>query len=165
MKKILYLFIFLLASCMLISLPIKAQSDLGPKWDINEQEPTELLWEIEYLANKKKWEEVQNTKLDKITSKACDELWWDSRFTITKTFCYIKNNSWSYLQYVMYTWLAAATIIIIRNWFLLVTSSDREKQMWTFKKNMTYLVIWIILITCFYFILDVFVSVINFIAK
>jgi hypothetical protein len=64
----------------------------------------------------------------------------------------------------MYIWLTGATIFIIRNWFKIVTATDKEKQIWVFKKNMINLIIWVILLTSFYFILDAFVSVVNFVA-
>jgi hypothetical protein len=172
MKKFLYLFILLFTFSIPIFSLTYAQGTPGgdgPKketWWNFENGPVKLLEEINYNANKKKSEEVQNTALNHITSKAgCEDLWVKSTFTLTKTLCYIKNNSHSYLQYFMYMCLTVATIIIIRNWFLLVTSSERGKQMETFKKNMKNLVIWIILLTCFYFILDVFVSMVNFATK
>jgi hypothetical protein len=83
---------------------------------------------------------------------------------LTKTFCSIKLAIKWYLQYIIYIWLAWATIFIIRNWFRIVTSTDREAQMKKFKTNMINLIIWVILLTSFYIILDVFVSVVNFIA-
>lgn len=177
MKKIISLFI-LLSTLLLPSFSI-IYAQGSPWWDTPwwtspkketgwnfENGPVRLLEEINYNANKKKSEEVQNTPRNHVTSKAwCEDLWVNSTFTLTKTLCYLKNNSGDYLQYFMYICLTVATIIIIRNWFLLVTSSDRWKQMWTFKKNMKNLIIWIILITCFYFILDVFVSMVNFATK
>ena len=171
MKRILCLIIFLLSFSISFFSLTYAQSlpgGDGPEKEtgwVFDNGPVKILEEIEYNANKYKSKEVQDTKLNHVTSRACDELWVLSSFTLTRTLCYIKNNISSYLQYFMYIWLTVATIIIIRNWFLLVTSSDREKQMWTFKKNMKYLVIWIILITCIYFILDVFVSIVNFMTE
>jgi uncharacterized RDD family membrane protein YckC len=85
----------------------------------------------------------------------------DSRFTFTRTLCYIKNNIWSYLQYIMYIWLTAATILLIWNWFKLVTSQDREKEMKNFSKNLVYIIIWITLLLWFYYFIDIYVWVIN----
>jgi hypothetical protein len=85
----------------------------------------------------------------------------DSRYTLTRTLCYIKNNSWSYLQYVLFTWLTLATIFIIWNGFMLVTSSNREKQISTFKTNLIYTVVWITLLLWFYYFIDIYVWIIN----
>ena len=57
----------------------------------------------------------------------------------------------------------AATIFIIRNWFKIVTATDKEAQIKKFTSNMLHLAIWVILLTSFYFILEAFVSVVNFI--
>jgi hypothetical protein len=73
----------------------------------------------------------------------------------------LKNNSWSYLQYIMFIWLVAATIFIIRNWFKLVTSPNREKQIIVFKKNMIYIIVWVTLLVCFYYFIDMYVWIIN----
>jgi hypothetical protein len=61
----------------------------------------------------------------------------------------------------MFIWLAAATILLIWNWFKLVTSSDRGKQMTTFKKNLIYIIIWVTLLLWFYYFLDIYVWIIN----
>jgi hypothetical protein len=55
--------------------------------------------------------------------------------------CNIKANLGNYLQYVVYIGLTAATILLIRNGFKLVTASDRGKQMSEFKKNFIYIII------------------------
>jgi hypothetical protein len=129
-------------------------------WHFN-QNPVKVLEKVKKNANRKKSEEVQKTQLDNTTSKWCTDVWIYSNFTITRTLCYVKNNSWSYLQYVMYFALTAATIFLIWNWFNIVVSSDKEKQMTTFKKNLIYIIVWIVLITCFYYFIDIYVWIIN----
>ena len=159
MKKYYILFIWIFA----LLFPIWFSSSYN--WS---QNPTNLVQDIKYEANKDKSQQIQNTEYDAVTSKdtAClSEVNWDGRMSITRTLCSLKNLSRDYLQYVMYIGLTAATIFIIRNWFKIVTSSDREKQMWTFKKNMLYLVIWITLLIWFYYIIDLFVSVVNLVAE
>lgn len=133
------------------------------KWITDSSNPVDLVKKVYRQANDD-WSKVQKTALDSVSSKYCDDLYLEGKFTIARTLCNIKFNIKWYLQYIMYIWLAGATIFIIRNWFKLVTATDKEWQMKTFKKNMINLVIWVLLLTCFYFILDVFVSVVNFIA-
>jgi 4-hydroxybenzoate polyprenyltransferase len=65
----------------------------------------------------------------------------------------------------MFIGLTAATILLIRNWFLIVKSTDREKQIWVFKKNLLYIVIWVFLLIWFYYIIDIFVSVVNIVTE
>ena len=108
-----------------------------------------------------KTRDILATPWNNATSKWCRDIWVDSRFTFTRTLCYIKNNSWGYLQYIMFIWLTFATILIIRNGFKLVTSTDREKQFTTFKKNMIYIIIWIVLLTWFYYFIDIYIWIIN----
>ena len=129
-------------------------------------DPTDLLKMVKHKANDDNGSRVQVTPVNNVTSKVsyCDINVTDSRFTLTKTFCSIKLAIKWYLQYIIYIWLAWATIFIIRNWFKIVTATDKEGQMKKFKDNMIKLIIWVILLTSFYFILDVFVSVVNFIA-
>ncbi len=130
------------------------------------QNPIGVLNAVKYNANKHKIEEVQQTQLDNISSNCNDSIWWVSwRFTITKTICNIKSQMGSYLQYVIYIWLSLATILLIRNGFKLVTSKDKWNQMKEFGKNIVKIIIWVILLISFYYILDVFVSVINFVAE
>jgi len=159
MKKVLYSFIWIFAafiSSFLISNTANAQTDRNFN-----QSPVRILETVKKNANAKKSEEVQKTQLDNTTSKWCTDIGVDSRFTFTRTLCYIKNNVWSYLQYVMFIWLTAATILIIRNGFKLVTSDDREKQISTFKKNLIYIIIWVALLLGFYYFLDIYVWIIN----
>jgi hypothetical protein len=108
-----------------------------------------------------KTRDILATPRNNTTSKWCRDIWVDSRFTFTRTLCYIKNNSWGYLQYIMFIWLTVATILIIRNGFKLVTSTDKEKQFTTFKKNMIYIIIWIVLLTWFYYFIDIYIWIIN----
>lgn len=129
------------------------------------QNPVRALDTFHDKANNSSSNRVQRTDLDTISSGPCKELSVDGRFTITRTLCNIKASVWDYLQYIMYIGLAAATILLIWNGFKLVTSSDREKQMTTFKKNLIYIIIWVVLLVAFYFIIDVFVSFVNLVAE
>lgn len=129
------------------------------------QNPVKIVDDIKDKANKNKSDQVQNTDYDNTSSRSCSEVSLDDRFTISRTLCNIKDHSKDYLQYIMYVWLTAATILLIWNGFKIVTSSDREKQVATFKKNLTYIIIWVVLLTGFYYIIDIFVSVVNIIAE
>ena len=157
MKKVLSLLMLPLFGVMLISLitPVNAGWDFG--------NPVKIITEIRDNANKDRTNTIQKTDLDPVTSKysICEWIAPDSRFTFTRTLCFIKNNIWDYLQYAVYIWLVAATIFLIRNAFQIVTAENKEKQMETFKKNLRRIVIWVVLLTAFYYIIDIFASVVN----
>jgi len=164
--------------CLFISLPILLiwfsciclagkDPDYKPESERNfeQSSPVGILEQVKNEANKKRSEEIQNTDLDNVTSTWCIDTLWDRKgFTITRTLCNIRMNIKSYLQYVVYLWLSAATIFIIRNGFRLVMAEDRGSQMKTFGKNILKILIWVILLVWFYYIIDIFTSVVNYIA-
>ena len=125
--------------------------------------PTDLLKKMYRESNDDKGNKVQATRLDNVNSNHCDEIGVGGEFTIYRTICSIKYAIRSYLQYIMYIWLVGATIFIIRNWFKIVTATDKDGQIKKFKENMINIIIWVVLLTSFYFILEAFVSVVNFI--
>lgn len=142
-----------------------SQNSQNSQYSVFNNDSTDVLHYFYYEANKKSSDRVQNTELDYVNSNSCRELGVDSRFTISRTLCYIKENIGDYLQYIMYVGLSAAVIFLIWNGFQLVTASDREKQMSAFKKNLIYIIIWVILLVSFYFIINIFVSFVNLIAE
>lgn len=164
MKNFIYSFVIILATFLMlfwVSPLNNVEAKKSSKdWNFN-QSPVRILTTVKQNANASRSEEVQKTELDQTTSKYCKDIGLDSRFTFTRTLCYIKNNIWSYLQYVMYLWLTAATILLIWNWFKLVTSQDREKEMKKFTKNLIYIIIWVTLLLGFYYFIDIYVWIIN----
>ena len=169
MKKISYAIMMLFVMLWCVALPVYtlAQSEQknheGKGYFSESADPMTLV--TQYYRNTNKTDPVQETDLDVVTSDGCTELAVDGRFTISRTLCNIKSNIWNYLQYLMYIWLTAATIFLIRNGLKIVTSPDKEKQMSTFKKNLIYIIIWVVLLTWFYYVIDIFVSVVNLVEK
>lgn len=152
MKKILHLWLMLfigMGSVLPISHIQAAASDARK---IAEENPVKL---VERVKDESK---IQNTELDKVTHRWGD---FGDDYPITSTLDHARDNIWDYVQYIIYIWIAAATIFLIWNAFKVVTSQDREKQMGTFKRNLTYIIIGVILITWFYFILWLFSGMIN----
>ena len=152
MKKYIYLFITAFALIISISSVACAQWKVTWKdWIAEDQNPVDLLKRVQYMANDEIDGSVQVTPLNKVSSKdPCFDLGVDDTFTITKTFCSIKKHIKGYLQYIVYIWLVAATIFIIRNWFRLVTAPDKEAFMKDFKKNVINIIIWVIILTILY---------------
>jgi len=105
------------------------------------------------------WYAIQETALDWVT----DLEWWYSReYKISNTLDYIRKNMDPYLQRVIYAGMVLATISIIYVWFLLVTNSihkqwDRSK----IKNNIVYALLWVFLLSGFYFIIKVIVALIT----
>ena len=158
MKKSIYLSILSFFAVILV-LPI-SHSDAA---NFNYNDPMQAIRQVRDDANKNRVTAIQNTDLDNTTSKGsmCDGIAPDSRFTITRTLCSVKANIKNYLQYVMYIWLTAATIFLIWNGFLIVVSPNREAQMKTFTKNLKYIVVWVVLLTWFYYIIDILIWLVN----
>ena len=137
--------------------------EAGSWWWFNYNDPVQVLDNVVDNANKNPSDDVQNTKMDKVTSRL-NSCWIAGKYTFSNTLCFITNNLYYYLQYVVYIGLAMATIFLVWNWFQLVTSADKQKQIWVFKKNLINIGVWVILIVAFYIIIDIFVSVVNLVA-
>ena len=102
---------------------------------------------------------IQETALDGVTDL---EWGYDRKYKISNTLDYVRKNMDPYLQWAIYAWLVLATIAIIYIWFLLVTNSihkawDRTK----IKTNLMYALLWVFLLSWFYFIIKVIVALIT----
>lgn len=163
MKKIVK---FVLSFGLSLSLFAWISSQVDAVWGgwFENNDPIQVLDNVVDNANSNPSEDVQDTKMDTVTSML-DSCWVDSRFTFSNTLCYISNQLHYYLQYVVYIALAVATIFLIWNGFQLVVSNDKQKQIWKFKQNLINIGLWVILVIAFYIIIDIFVSVVNLIAK
>lgn len=158
MKKILY-WLTLLIIVSTIFLPQINCYAKAWQWKFGDN-VADLVTKVYESANDDASSKVQSTRLNNISSRHCQQLYLDSRYTLTRTLCDLKEWTWTYMQYAIYVWIVAAVIFLIINGLKIVTSSDKEKQIWVFKKNITYVIIWVILLLAFNFILDVFVSVV-----
>ena len=124
--------------------------------------PSKLLDDI--YKDQTKSDTVQETALDEVNSTN-SKMWADSRFSITNTLYSIQSKMHNYLQYVVYIGLSAAVIFLIWNGFNIITSPDKGKQMEEFKKNLKYIIVWVIILVAFYTIIDVFVGIVNLISR
>jgi len=121
--------------------------------------PIEILDKVAGEANADRSTRVQNTALDAIT----DTQWWyQSQYKIANTLDWIRNNINPYLQRIVYIGLAIAVILLIYNWFLMVTNSlhgawDIAKV----KKNLINILIGVLILTWFYLIIKIVVWLIN----
>ena len=119
--------------------------------------PQEILDRVAGEANKNI--AVQETALDWAT----DTMWgYPRQYKISNTLEYLRINIAPYIQWVVYIWLVVAVILVMYNWFLMVTHSIHSQ--WDFTKiqgKLKYIAIGIILLTGFYAIIKLVVGLIN----
>lgn len=102
---------------------------------------------------------VQDTALDWVT----DLQWtYPRQYKISNTLDYIRQEIDPYLQRAAYIGLVASTVWLIICWFLLVTwwiskSSWFEKVKWKIFNAL----IWVFLLSWFYLVIKLFISIIN----
>jgi len=129
-----------------------AQSDSRWKYGNN---PTAILNEVNYKANANGSYAIQETALDGIDA-------WNSRDRIYQTLDDIRDKISPYLQWMVYIGLSAAVILLIYNWFLMVTGGLHDS--WKFEKlkgNMINIGIWVLLLTWFYSVLKLIMALVN----
>ncbi len=154
-KKFKKIFIFISTMSLVFIWLSFAQND---RWGDYWSDPMMIFETMVDEANSD-WYAIQETALDWVT----DLEWWYSReYKISNTLDYIRKNMDPYLQRVIYAGMVLATISIIYVWFLLVTNSihkqwDRSK----IKNNIVYALLWVFLLSGFYFIIKVIVALIT----
>lgn len=120
-----------------------------------------LLDQVVDVANEE--HSIQQTQLDGVTSQG----WGYSGnpdYKFTNTLEYLKNNVDPYLQWIVFIWLALATIFLIYNGFMMTTNIIHGKgELGKVKDNFIYIGIGVVILTGFYYLIDIVVAVINFI--
>ena len=102
---------------------------------------------------------IQQTALDSATDKQGS---YQSQYKIANTLDWLKNNIAPYLQWMVYIGLAAATILLIYNGLLMVTNSlHGTGDITKLKKNISYIIIGVIILTGFYFIIRLVVALLS----
>jgi hypothetical protein len=87
MKKIFHLFMVLFILVVSVLPVLQTQA-----WDW-EKSPVKILQDVKDASTAHEGDKVQDTQLDDTTSRWCTDIGLDSRYTLTRTLCYIKNNS------------------------------------------------------------------------
>lgn len=102
---------------------------------------------------------IQETALDWVSDSQGD---YSLNYKISNTLDYFRKNMHPYLQWIVYVGLVLATISIIYLGFLLVTwNFHKEGELSSIKKKLMNVVIWVILLTGFYFVVKLIVSIIT----
>jgi len=106
-----------------------------------EQSPEELVWSLK--------SSVQQTALD-------NSIWWNWQW-IKKTLEDVKWWSSWYIQWLWYIWLSIAIILIIYNWILILANFWEEDKLSKAKKKFLSIILWVVILTTSYVIINVVV--------
>ncbi len=102
---------------------------------------------------------IQETAMDWISDQQWD---YDRAYKISNTLDYVRKNLDPYLQRAIYAWLVLATIWLIYTWFLLTTNAIHNQWDWTkVKTNTINILLWVFLLSWFYFIIKLIVALIT----
>lgn len=150
-KRLKKIAVFLLFSP--VCLTFASSDNWGGYWT----KPIEVLDSVVGEANKT--DQIQETALDGISN---DQGSYQSEYQIANTLDYLRLHIATYLQWIVYIGLSLSVILLIYNGFLMVThvvhkSGDFSK----IKKNIMYIVIWVIILTSFYAIIKLVVGLLN----
>lgn len=151
MKKILGAFLIL---SYVFSFFAVAQNSWESKYG---SDPIRILDAVVGEANEEY--QIQQTSLDDATSTQ----WaYASQYKIANTLDRFRNNINPYLQWTVYIGLSIAVILLIYNGFLMVTNVvHKQWDISKIKTNIINIVIGVIILTGFYFIIKLAVSIIN----
>lgn len=120
--------------------------------------PTEITKTVAAKANE--WAtNVQDTKLDGINNNESSSL--NSQYQISRTLMRLANDEngvIAYIQWTLYIWLVAATILLIWNGFKLVTPDAKMNDV---KERIKNILLWVILMTSFLAIIKLMTALLN----
>lgn len=112
--------------------------------------PQQILDTVVWKANEDRT--IQETQLDNVNRAQWS---YASEYRIANTLDALRIAIAPYLQWLAYLWLTIATIGIIYNWFRLVTG---QWDLTSAQKNITNILLWVIIMTWFYAIIRIFVA-------
>lgn len=101
--------------------------------------------------------DIVNTRLDDVQRSAW--MFGEPQWKIADTLDSVRQNLAFYLQWIMFIWLAWAVMFIMINGIRLMVMPLSPSQAGTVKKRILYVVLGILLMTWFYFIYKIFLSV------
>ena len=155
MKTKINLVLFLVG---LLSIPFFTNACDGA-WSAYGCTPSDIVTSVASRANEWQATKVQDTRLDRINNTPGSGIW--RKYQISNTFIWLatdKNGITPYIQWTIYIWMVAATILLAWNWFLLVTGKKVNEA----KENIKYIIIWVVLMTGFYAVIAIVTAIINY---
>lgn len=139
MKLFKFLILWFIVAVMNISV-------FAASWGDSSSDPVTILDGVKWSAG------TTDTKLD-ISG-------WTGKW-VYGTLSYITDNIYPYLDWGVFIWLSLAVILIIYNASLLVLAPVHEWQAATVKKRIMFIAMGIIVITGFYFIVKMVLSIVK----
>lgn len=131
-------------------------AQVGSRWWYGST-PEDVLDSIVNQANDEY--NIQDSPLERVNER---QWWYPMQYRIANTLDSIRVNISIYIQWIVFVWLALATIGLIYIWFLMVTNGVANE--WTIDKVKTRvigIVVWVLLITWFYAVLRILTSLIT----
>lgn len=105
---------------------------------------------------------IQDTELDKVTDK---EWQFATKYKLANTLDSIRMAIAPYLQWFMFIGLTIATVLLIITWFQYVTSGQTGEDTKKLQGRIKNIIIWIVILTWFYIITRIFMSLIAYILQ
>ena len=106
------------------------------------------------------WWVVEDLHDSDIQKTSLNDVWWSSQW-INWTLTSIKWHSNGYIQWLWFIWLAIALILIIYNGMLLLWNFSWEDKLAKAKKRFLSLILWVIILTSWYVIIKLVMSLIS----
>ncbi len=145
---------------IVLSIVLGLNSVSAAGWGNYGTQPDEVLDRVVWEANV--WSPIQDTALDRVTDT---EGQFASKYKIANTLDSIRRQIAPYLQWFMFIGLTVATILIIITGFQLVTSAqsgmDTKKALGRIKN----IAIGLVILTWFYIITRIFMSLLWYIVN
>ncbi len=139
-----------------LCLGIFTYAQQGTRWEFW-RDPIQILDTVKDKANDKKWNEIQDTALDETMDQVSGD---EHRLLATLEAVNKKINV--YFQWMTYVGLSIATILLIFNGFMMVTHAIHNSwDIATTKKNISRIIIWVILMLGFWAVIKLILAVIN----
>lgn len=157
-KAFILLIVLFLSSLFFIN---TSKAEVLEWWGKFGSEPKTIATTVAELANIKKSTSVQDTRLNDVTNNPIWGKTIGKQYQISNTLIWLStSNNWimPYIQWTLYIWLTWATILLIWNGFLIVTGKKPSET----KENIKWILIWVILMTWFYAIIEIISAIINF---
>lgn len=156
MKVFSYLFLSCLSGliCWLFvvnSIPDNVSASTRKEYEMGNRWPDEILDDIVDHGKS----DIVKTKLDSVTNMQE----FNAENKVSSTLESVRENISFYLQRVVYIALSGAVLLIIYNWLRLAVSPVSAEEASAIKSRMIYIALWIILVTWFYFVLKILLSI------
>ncbi len=160
LKKIWYTIVIMMLSIVCVLCMEYQNSTFAQDWGEYWTDPISILEKVKEKANNSNQYAVQDTALDATMNKISTK--GNNKYRITATLEAVNSKIHVYLQWMMYIGLSIATILLIFNWFMMVTHAAHESgDISVVKKNIMKIGIGVILMTGFWGIIKLILAVVN----